>query len=216
MQVFYMVIKMLIVVLCLLSTSWAVATAANETIELGPVSISLELDRLGSFSLEKAETYSMVHKKPDFQYDITSASINMQASHLVQIEVHQMSMSEPLNSPISKEEPGKNYLQTLTAYLPDSVTNKEPPRREDISGLEHCMEMSKIIPVGEHIQTESYTIDGQQGLIATINSDPKKPRYFVAYSPDEQSGSGTIVCIIGSDLQWEETERLFNSLQISI
>jgi hypothetical protein len=39
--------------------------------------------------------------------------------------------------------------------------------------------------------------------MATINSDPKNPRYIVAYSPDEENGSGSTVCVIGSDFSWE-------------
>ena len=218
-----MMIKILIAVLCLMSTNWAVAVAAGETIELGTARISLELGSLGPFSVEKGDTSSMVHKKPDFQYDITSASIKANGtSHLVQIEVHQMSLSEPLLSPISNEETASNtgkignYFQALTAYLPGPISNKEPLRRENISGLEHCLEMSNMIPRGEAIQTEAYTIDGRQGCMATINSDPENPRYIVAYSPDEQSGSGTTVCIIGSDFPWEATEKLFNSVEIEL
>ena len=218
-----MMIKILIAVLCLMSTNWAVAVAAGETIELGTARISLELGGLGPFSVEKGDTYSMVHKKPDFQYDITSASIKANGtSHLVQIEVHQMSLSEPLLSPISNEETvgniGKigNYFQALTAYLPGPISNKEPLRRENISGLEHCLEKSNMIPTGEAIQTELYTIDGRQGCNATINGDSKNPLYIVAYCPDEQSGSGTNVCIIGSDLPWEDTEKLFNSVEIEL
>ncbi|MDD1751374.1 MAG: hypothetical protein LUO89_16035 [Methanothrix sp.] len=218
-----MKIKMLIAVLGLMCMNWAVVTAASETIELGPVQISLELEDLGSFSVEKGDTSSMVHKKPDFQYDINSASIKVNGTlHLVQIEVHQMSLSEPLLSPISNEEAAGNadkigkYFRTLTAYLPESVSNKEPSRRENISGLEHCMEKSNMIPIGEAIQTEAYTIDGQQGCIATINSDPENPMYIVAYSPDEQSGSGTTVCIIGSDFPWEDTEKLLDSVKTQL
>jgi hypothetical protein len=215
-----MMIRILIAMLCLMSTNWAVAVAADETIELGTARISLELGSLGPFSVEKGDTSSMVHKKPDFQYDITSASIKVNgSSHLVQIEVHRMSLSEPLLSPISNEETaGKigSYLQELTAYLPAPVSNKEPSQRENISGLVHCMEKSNMIPRGERIQTADYTIDGRQGCMATINSDPENPRYIVAYSPDEQSGSGTSVCIIGSDFPWEDTEKLFNSVKIEL
>lgn len=191
-----MMIKILIAVLCFVSTNWAVAVAASETIELGPARISLELGDLGSFFVENGDTSSMVHKKPDFQYDISSASIKVNgSSHLVQIEVHRMSLSEPLLSPISK---------------------KEPPRRENISGLEHCLERSNMILRGEAFQTEPFTINGRQGFMATIDSDPENPRYIVAYSPDAQNGSGTTVCIIGSDFPWEATEKLFNSVEIEL
>jgi len=216
-------IKILIAVLCLMSTNWAVAIAADETIELGTARISLDLGSLGPFSVEKGETTSMVHKEPDFQYDITSANIKVDgSSHLVQIEVHRLSQSEPLLSPISNEETAGNkgkigeYVRKLTDYLPGSTSNNVPPKRENISGLEHCMEKSNMVPQGEAIQTENYTIDGRQGCMATIDSDPEIPRYIVAYSPDAQSGSGTTVCIIGSDFPWEDTEKLLDSVKTQL
>jgi hypothetical protein len=46
--------------------------------------------------------------------------------------------------------------------------------------------------------------------MATINSDPKNPRYIVAYSPDEENGSGSTVCVIGSDFSWEVAEKLYS------
>jgi hypothetical protein len=102
-------IKILIAVLCLMSANWAVAVAAGETIELGTARSSLELEGLGPFSMEKVDTASMVHKEPDFQYDITSANIKVDgSSHLVQIEVHRMSQSEPLLSLISNEKTAGN------------------------------------------------------------------------------------------------------------
>jgi hypothetical protein len=218
-----MKIKILIAMLCLMSTNWTIALAASETIELGSARISLELGSLGPFSAETSETTSMVHKKPDFQYDINSAIINVDGSvHQVQIEVHQMSLSQPLFSPISNEEKdgsaGKigGYLKGLTAYLPGRNSDEMPPRQENISGLEHCLEMSNLIPRGEAIQTEAYTIDKRQGLMATINRDLENPRYIVAYSPDAQNGSGTTVCIIGSDFPWNDTEKLFNSVDVEL
>jgi hypothetical protein len=181
----------LIVALCLISMTSAIAIATDETITLGSTSISLDLGTLGSYYVEKGNPSSEDHKKPDFQYEIIPASIRIDGtSKQVQIEVHKMSMSEPLESPISHKDPA--------------------------SGLEHCIEKSNMIPVGEDIQTEPYTIDGQQGLLATINSDPENPFYIAAYSPDNKSGSGTIVCIIGSDLPWETTKSIFDSAKIRI
>ena len=72
------------------------------------------------------------------------------------------------------------------------------------------MEKSSMIPRGERIQTETFTIDGKQGCMATINSDPENPRYIVAYSPDAQNGSGSTVCVIGSDFSVEVTEKLYS------
>lgn len=212
--------KVFIAVLCLVSANWAVDIAASETIELGPARISLELGSLGSFSVEVENAYSMVHKKPDFLYNITSSRIIVNGTpHLVQIEVHQMNRSEPLLSPISNQEQdgsiGK-YFRELTAYLLGALSNMGPSDRDTTSGMEHCMEKSSIIPRGERIQTEAYIIGGRQGRNATINSDPENPLYIVACSPDEQNGSGSTVCVIGSDLPWETTEKLFNSVEIDL
>jgi hypothetical protein len=218
-----MKIKIFIAMLCLMSTNWTIAFAASETIELGTARISLELESLGPFSVERGETTSMVHKNPNFQYDINSAIINVDGSpHQVQIEVHQMSLSQPLFSPISNEEKdggaGKigGYLKGLISYLPSPKSDEMPARRENISGLEHCLEMSNLIPRGEAIQTQAYTIDKREGLIATIDRDLEGPRYIVAYSPDAQNGSGTTVCIIGSDFPRNDTEKLFNSVDVEI
>ena len=178
----------LIAALCLLSMTSAIGIATEETIKFGSASISLDLGTLESYYVEKGDPSSEDHKKPDFQYEIIPASIRIDGtSKQVQIEVHKMSMSEPLESPISNKDPA--------------------------NGLEHCIEKSNMIPVGEDILTEPYIIDGQQGLLATINSDPENPFYIVAYSPDIKSGLGTIVCIIGSDLPWDTTKSIFDSVE---
>jgi len=52
--------------------------------------------------------------------------------------------------------------------------------------------------------------------MATIDSDPENPRYIVACSPDEQSGSGTTACIIGSDFPREETEKILDIMKTQI
>jgi len=169
----------------------AIALANGETIELGPAQISMDLSLLGSYSIEKGDASTLDHKKPDFRYEIFPASINVDGtSDQVQLEIHQMSNSEPLE---------------------DSISNKDPA-----SGLEHCMERSNLLPVGEDIQTEPYTIDGRQGQLATFNGDPEKPLYIVAYSPDQKDGSGSIVCIVSSDFPWEATKILFDSVKTQL
>jgi hypothetical protein len=70
--------------------------------------------------------------------------------------------------------------------------------------------------VGEDMKTENYTIDGHQGLLATINKDPENPLYIVAYSPDLRDGSGRTVCIVGSDLPWETTKSIFDSVSTNV
>ena len=66
------------------------------------------------------------------------------------------------------------------------------------------------------MKTESYTIDGKQGILATINIDPKNPKYIVAWSPDQKGQTGTIVCLIGSDLPWETTKKIFDSVSSTV
>jgi hypothetical protein len=181
----------LLAAFCLISMTMAIAIATDETIELGSARISMDLSRLGSYSIEKGDLSSMDHKKPDFQYEITPARINVEGTlDQVQLEVHQMSMSEPLES---------------------SISNKD-----SASGLEHCIERSSLVPVGEDIQTEPYTIDGHQGKLATLNGDPENPLYIVAYSPDQKDGLGTVVCIVSSDFSWEATKRLFDSIKTEV
>jgi hypothetical protein len=181
----------LLAAFCLISMTAAIATATDETIELGSARISMDLSRLGSYSIEKGDPSSMDHKKPDFQYEITPVRINVEGTpDKVQLEVHQMSMLEPLEG---------------------SISNKDPA-----SGLEHCIERSSLVPVGEDIQTEPYTIDGHQGELATLNSDPENPLYLVAYSPDQKDGQGTIVCIVSSDFSWEATKQLFDSIKTEV
>lgn len=181
----------LLAAFCLVSMTMAIALANDETIELGPAQISIDLSLLGSYSIEKGDASTLDHKKPDFRYEIVPASINVDGTtDQVQLEVHQMSISEPLEDPISNKDPA--------------------------SGLEHCMERSNLLPVGEDIQTEPYIIDGYQGQLATFNGDPENPLYIVAYSPDQKDGSGSVVCIISSDFPWEATKSLFDSVKTQL
>ena len=174
--------------ICMIS---AISIAAAEKVELGSASVSLNLNGLGSFNVEKGDPSSMDHEKIDFQYTINPANINLEdSSNTVQIEIHEMSISEPLDSSISRKDPA--------------------------SGLEHCMEKSNMVPFGEDLETEPYTIDGKQGLLATLNGDLENPMYIVAYSPDEESGSGSIVCVIGSNLPWENTKSIFDSVETTL
>jgi len=181
----------LFIALCLMSLASTVALAASETINFGPASISLDLESIGSYTVEKGAPSSMDHKRPDFLYEIIPASITSDSfSNQVSLEVHQMSMSVPLYESISK--------------------------KNTATGLEHCIEKSEMMPVGEDMKTENYTIDGHQGLLATINKDPENPLYIVAYSPDLRDGSGRIVCIVGSDLPWETTKSIFDSVSTNV
>ncbi|VVB69066.1 Uncharacterised protein [uncultured archaeon] len=176
----------LFAVICLMSMTSATVLAADETITLGPASISLDLGNIGFYVVEKGDVVSMDHERPRFQYEIASANIKIDASDKVVLEVHQMSTPERLDSPIS--------------------------RRDQATGIEHCIERSDMMPVTGDMKTEAYTIDGHQGVLATINNDPNNPLYVAAWSPDQKDGTGTIVCLIGSDLPWEMTKKIFNSV----
>ncbi len=179
----------LFAVFCLLSMASATALAADETITLGPARISLDLGNIGSYVVEKGDVVYMDHEKPRFEYEIAPANIKTNTSENVMLEVHQLSASEPLDSPIS--------------------------RRDQVTGIEHCIERSDMMPVKGDVKTETYTIDGHQGVLATIDSDPNNPLYIAAWSPDLKDGTGTVVCLIGSDLPWETTKKIFDSVSSS-
>lgn len=186
-----MKILRLFAMLCLACMSSVVALATDETIDLGPVTISLDLGSVGSHTAEKGENTTMDHKKLRFRYEISSASIKVDGTQdKVQLEVHLMSKSEPLDQAISERNP--------------------------TSGLEHCIMQSNIMPVGQDMQTEPYPIDGQQGILAIINSDLENPLYIVAYSPDQRDGSGSIVCVVGSDFPWGTTKSIFDSVKAQV
>lgn len=183
-------IKILLTAICLIGIALGVALANGETIELGPASITMDLEELEAYNIVMGERTSTEHKDPDFIYEIIPLSIQIDGKdELVQAEVHRMSTTEPLDGPIS--------------------------RKHQESGLEHCIERSYLVPVGVDINTKAYEIDGQQGLIATIE-DGGDLQYIVAYSPDQVSGSGSVVCIVASRLPWETTEELFRSIKTEI
>lgn len=183
--------KRLLTAICLIGITSAIAIANGETIELGPASVSLDLESLGFYSIETGAVTSTEHKDPDFVYEIIPAKIQVgETSGVVEVEVHKMSTTEPLEDPISG--------------------------RHKENGLEHCIERSNLLSNGVDIKTESYEIDGEQGLIATIGEEGQDPQYIVAYSPDKENGSGSVVCIVASKLPWEETEKLFRSIKTEV
>jgi hypothetical protein len=63
---------------------------------------------------------------------------------------------------------------------------------------------------------EQYTIDGMEGILATVDQGEKNPLYIVAYGPDQKDGSGTIVCIVGSNFPWETTKSIFDSIKAQL
>ncbi|VVB72676.1 Uncharacterised protein [uncultured archaeon] len=184
-------LRTIIAMLCLACMTLAFATAADETLDIGPITISLDLGSVGSYVIEKEETAIIDHRKPRFQYEISPASIKVDGiQDTVQLEVHQMSSSEPLEDAISE--------------------------RDQVSGLVHCIMRSNMVPVGEDLETKPYDIDGKEGVLATIKSDSENPMYIAAYSPDQKDGSGSIVCIVGSDFPWETTKGIFATIRATV
>ncbi len=186
----------LIAALWLMISTSAVAFAnSGETLDLGPASVSLNLGSIGSYDVETEDLSSSDHNydpmSSDFQYTIYPAYIRCDdSSGRLQIEIHQMSLPEPLDTPISK--------------------------RDTSTGLEHCIKEAFMMPHGADVQTEPYTIDGQEGILATVDRGEDDRMYIVAYSPDQEEGSGTIVCVVGSSFPWEITEGIFASIKTQL
>ena len=67
----------LLVMLFLIAATPAIAIASGETITLGPATISLDLENIGSYTIEKESVISMDHEEKDirFQNEITPANI---------------------------------------------------------------------------------------------------------------------------------------------
>jgi len=180
----------LITAICLLGMIWSIvlASGASETIEVGPARVSIETESLGSYTIMKDTPFLEDHKKPDFTYGIYSGSLKSNDNpNQVLIEVHQMSTSNSLDTPISN--------------------------KDKITGLEHCIERSNLRSPGDDVQIEPYVIDGHNGILETINKDQENPIYIAAYSPDQENDSGTMVCIIGSDFPLDITKNIFESIE---
>lgn len=181
----------MIAALSLISLISAITVAAGETVDMGPASVSIDLENLGPYSVEMEGPYSLDHNydpmNADFQYIIYPARIKFENSNnQVLLEVHQMSASQPLETPISK--------------------------KDTITGLEHCLEQADMMPRRANVQMNPYTIDGHEGILATVDIGEDNPLYIVAYSPDQEGGSGTIACIVGSRFPWETTKSIIASI----
>jgi hypothetical protein len=164
-----------------------IAFAANETITLGPTAISVDLGTIGSYNIEKGDAISMDHKKVGFLYEIIPANIEIEGtSDRVMLEVHELSASQPLDNPISE--------------------------RDSSTGIEHCIARSGMMPVGRDMTTKEYRVNGNKGVLATIENGPNNPLYIIGWCPDQKEGAGSVVCIIGSDLPWETTKQIFDSI----
>lgn len=188
--------------LCLTLAIGYSASAAKETIELGPTKISMDLSALGSYSIEKGSSSSDEHKFANYSFSYTlypASIINDKNSNQVKIEVHEMDKLERLNKPI--------------------LDLSEPiPQLNDSLGLTHCVAQSALLPKSNEVRKEPYTIDGHDGILVTANNNAmqKEPVYLVAYSPDQKGDSGKIICIVSSDLPWDATKSIFDSISIEL
>lgn len=181
--------------LCLISLTSAVALAASETVGLGPAKVSLDLSSIGSYKVEKEDVVSEDHKYEnyEFNYKFFPASIKPdKGSNKVQVEVHQISVPQPLDTVVTQ----------------GTVEKK--------TGLEHCAEKSDMMPASKDIKTEPYTIDGHKGILLTVKGKWGDPFYSAAFSPDMKDGKGSIVVIVGSDYPWDTTKAIFESVKAQL
>jgi len=183
-------------IIAILDSDETVLIASGEPLQLGPADVSLNLSLAGSYVLEKGESSELeVHdydkQNIDFQYSIYPATATYEGTtNMVQVEVHEMSIARPLDGQISG--------------------------RRQISPLVHCIEQSDMMPRRADYEAKSYTIDGHDGILLTIDTGENNPSYIAAYSPDEKDGSGSIICIVGSDFPWETTEGIIDSIKTQI
>jgi len=191
----------LLVMLFLIAATPAIAIASGETITLGPATISLDLENIGPYTIEKESVISTDHEEKDirFQYEIIPANIIIDdTSGQITLEVHQMSTSEPMDEPISK--------------------------KDQSTGIEHCIQKSNMMPGGQEMTMKEYEVDGYDGVLATIENDSNNPLsalgltesndplYVLGWCLDQKDGAGSVVCVIGSDLPWETTKEIFDSI----
>lgn len=188
-------LRMLLSAICLMFLTANISLASNENVDLGPASISVDLSIAGPYSIEKGESIESEHdyekNAPQFQYSIYPATVTYEGtSNEVLIEVHKISQSQLLDEQISG--------------------------RRQISALVHCLEQSEMMPRRSEYQTESYTIGGLEGILATVDAGSDNPLYIAAFSPDESNGSGSTICFIGSDFPWETTKKIFESVSAKL
>jgi hypothetical protein len=150
-----------IVALWVICSISAVSLASGETVDLGLAKISIDLESLGSYSVEEGSHSSMDHheREASFKYTIYPATVNFDGtSNQAFFEVHQLSAPQSLETSIS--------------------------RKGSSVGLEHCVEQSNVIAVLMELQTNPYQINGRDGLLSTVSEDRKDPLYLAAFSHD--------------------------------
>ncbi len=179
----------LFTIFCLTILTSAVSIAAAETIDLSTFGISMDLQGIGPYNVQKGVPSSSNHNYGGyaFAYQFFPATVTASnTDNRVEIGVFQLSNPEPLDVPIP-------------------ILNMK-------TGLEHTVEESNLMPSGRDIQKQQYYIDGNKGIAMTINRN-QGPIYVAAYSPDMRDGLGKTVVIIGSDFPIDVTKSIFESVK---
>jgi len=81
--------------------------------------------------------------------------------------------------------------------------------------LEHCILTAGFPSLTEEYEGsgEIFSIDGHDVVMVTAN-DGDKTVYGAVYSPDEDGGWGSLFFLISSDLPWDVTETIFESVEV--
>lgn len=184
------------VMLCLIVSTFATALAVTETVDLGPVKLSLDLQSVGAYNVEKDNPSLLNYNSGGntFSYQYFPATIKTSnTGNRILLEVHQTSTPQSLEASI----PQYNNTNNTT-------------------GLEHLVEISDMMPSGKDVQRQTYYVDGHKGIALIVNRDQKRPIYLAAFSPDLKDGFGKTVVIIGSDFPLNATKSIFESVKIQL
>lgn len=183
----------LLTALCLIGLTSSIALAADETVDLGPAKISMNLQGIGSYKIEKETPASLNYNYGGNTFTYQLFPLNIAANNTgnrILVEVHQISAAQSLDAPTSK------------------LSNK--------TGLEHYVEISDMMPSGKDIRKQQYYVDGHKGIAMAINRSQKGPIYLAAYSPDLKDGSGKTIIILGSDFPLNTTKSIFESFKAQL
>ncbi len=187
------VILKLLAALCLIGFTSSIVLAAAETVDLGPVKLSLELQDIGPYNVEKENPSSLSYNSGGntFAYQYFPASIKAtNTGNRVLLEVHQTSAAQSLDASI--------------------------PQYNNTTGLEHLVEISDMMPSGKDVQRQTYYVDGHKGIAFIVNRSQKSPIYLAAFSPDLKDGSGKTLVIIGSEFPLNTTKSIFESVKTQL
>ncbi len=81
--------------------------------------------------------------------------------------------------------------------------------------LEHCILTAGFASLTEDDEGagESFTMDGHDAVMMTT-SDGDQTVYCAIYSPDEEGGWGSLLVLMNSDLPWDVTKTIFESVEV--